>query len=41
MLTEFSRITFRKKLDTALAELQADLAEWVRYYNEARVHQGR
>jgi transposase InsO family protein len=41
MLTEFYRITFRKKISTTLAELQADLDEWVRYYNEERVHQGR
>lgn len=41
MRNEFYRIPFRKKLYTTLAELQADLDEWVRYYNEARVHQGR
>ena len=40
-LNEFSRIPFRKKIYTTLAELQADLGEWVRYYNEERVHQGR
>ena len=40
-LNEFSRITFRKKIYTSLAELQTDLEEWLRYYNEARVHQGR
>jgi hypothetical protein len=26
---------------TTLTELQTDLAEWLRYYNEERVHQGR
>ena len=41
MLTEFSRITFRKKSSITLVELQADLEEWLRYYNEERVHQGR
>ena len=41
MLNEFYRITFRKKLYTTVAELQADLDEWLRYYNEERVHQGR
>ena len=41
MLNEFSRITFRKKSYVTLAELQADLDEWLRYYNEERVHQGR
>ena len=41
MLTEFYRITFRKKIYTTLAGLQADLDEWLRYDNEERVHQGR
>jgi len=41
MLQEFYRITFRKKIYTTLTELQADLDEWLRYYNEERVHQGR
>lgn len=41
MLNEFYRVTFRKKLYASLAELQTDLEEWLRYYNEERVHQGR
>jgi transposase InsO family protein len=41
MLNEFYRITFRKKLYSTLAELQADLEGWLREYNEERVHQGR
>jgi transposase InsO family protein len=41
MLNEFYRLTFRKKIYTTLAELQADLDEGVRSYNEERVHQGR
>src|SRR5712671_2608980 len=41
MLTEFYRITFRKKIYTTLTALQTDLEEWLRYYNEERVHQGR
>ena len=41
MLNEFSRMTFRKKLYTSLGALQADLEEWLRYYHEERVHQGR
>ena len=41
MLNEFYRITFRKKIYTSLVELQTDLDEWLRYYNEERVHQGR
>jgi hypothetical protein len=41
MRTEFSRIPFRKKIYTTLAELQADLDEWLRYSHDERVHQGR
>jgi hypothetical protein len=41
MLNEFYRITFRKKIYRSLIELQTDLDEWIRYYNEERVHQGR
>jgi hypothetical protein len=41
MLNEFYRITFRKKISTTRVELEADLDEWRRYYNEERVHQGR
>lgn len=41
MLNEFYRMTFRKKIYPTLAELQADLDDWLRYYNEERVHQGR
>ena len=41
MLNECYRITFRKKIYTTLTELQTDLDEWLRYYNEERVHQGR
>lgn len=41
ILTEFYRITFRKKIYTTLVELQKDLDEWLRYYNEERIHQGR
>ena len=41
MLNEFYRITFRKKIYTSLGALQTDLEEWLRYYNEERVHQGR
>ena len=40
-LNEFSRITFRKKIYTSLGELQTDLEEWLRYYKDERVHQGR
>jgi transposase InsO family protein len=41
MLNEFYRLTFRKKIYPTLAELPTDLDEWLRYYNEERVHQGR
>jgi len=41
VLTEFYRIAFRKKIYTGLAELQTDLEEWLRQYNEERPHQGR
>jgi hypothetical protein len=41
MLDEFYRVAFRKKVYRAIEELQADLDEWMSYYNEARTHQGR
>jgi transposase InsO family protein len=41
LLNEFYRITFRQKIYTNLADLQADLDGWLREYNEERVHQGR
>lgn len=41
MLNACYRISFRKKIYTSLVELQTDLDEWLRYYNDERVHQGR
>jgi transposase InsO family protein len=41
MLNEFYRIAFRKKLYTSIKELQDDLDDWIRSYNEERPHQGR
>ena len=41
VLNEFYRVAFRKKLYRSIEELQADLDEWLRYYNEQRPHQGR
>jgi transposase InsO family protein len=41
MLNEFYRIAFRKKLYASIRELQDDLDEWMRSYNEERPHQGR
>jgi transposase InsO family protein len=41
VLNEFYRVAFRKKLYTSIADLQEDLDQWVRCYNEERPHQGR
>ena len=41
MLNEFYRVAFRKKLYASIGELQDDLDEWIRSYNEERPHQGR
>jgi transposase InsO family protein len=41
MLNAFYRIAFRKKIYHSIAELQADLDEWVESYNNERPHQGR
>jgi transposase InsO family protein len=41
VLDEFYRVAFRKRLYGSIAELQADLDEWIRSYNEDRPHQGR
>ncbi len=41
ILQEFYQITFRKKLYTGLDELQKDLDEWIKYYNNERTHQGK
>lgn len=38
---EFYAIAFRKKLYSSLDDLQHDLDEWIRYYNEQRPHSGR
>jgi transposase InsO family protein len=40
-LDEFYRIAFRKKIYGSIAELQADLDDWIRGYNSERPHQGR
>lgn len=40
ILDEFFRETFRKKLYTSVAELQADLDEWLKHYNTERPHRG-
>jgi transposase InsO family protein len=41
MQDEFYAITFRKKLYQDLETLQADLDEWLAYYNNERPHSGR
>jgi transposase InsO family protein len=41
ILDEFYRVTFRRKLYNTLEELQADLDDWIRYYNQDRTHQGK
>ena len=40
ILQEFYQVTFRKKLYGNIEELQADLDEWLEYYNNERTHQG-
>lgn len=41
MQDEFYSIAFRKKLYRSLEELQTDVNEWLRKYNEFRPHSGR
>ena len=41
VLNEFSRVAFRKRIYSSIAELQVDLDAWIRSYNEERPHQGR
>jgi Integrase core domain len=39
MLDEFYRVAFRKKIYGSISELQGDLDDWVKSYNEERPHQ--
>lgn len=41
ILQEFYQIAFRRRLYQSLEELQADLDEWLDYYNHRRTHQGK
>lgn len=41
VLDEFYKVTLRKKVYSSLEELQADLDEWLEYYNFERTHQGK
>jgi transposase InsO family protein len=38
---EFYSIAFRKKVYRSIAEIQLDLDQWVRQYNEERTHSGK
>jgi hypothetical protein len=38
---EFYSVAFRKKLYTSLEQLQADLDEWISFYNSQRPHSGK
>jgi len=38
---EFYAVAFRKKIYNNLDEMQADLDNWIRYYNEERTHSGK
>lgn len=38
---EFYAIAFRKKIYNTLDDLQNDLDEWIKYYNQERPHSGR
>lgn len=41
ILQEFYQVAFRRKYYETLEALQADLDEWIRYYNTERTHQGK
>ena len=41
VLNEFYQIAFRKKIYTSIEELQLDLDNWLKVYNEDRTHQGK
>jgi len=41
MKDEFYSVAFRKKIYTTMDELQADVNEWLRKYNELRPHSGK
>ncbi len=41
MLNEFYRVTFQKKINRTLVELQADLDAWMKEYSQQCSHQGR
>ena len=41
ILNEFYQVAFRKKIYSSLEELQQDVDDWVREYNEERPHSGK
>lgn len=41
ILQEFYQVAFRRKIYRTIEELQADLDEWIAYYNNDRTHQGK
>lgn len=41
ILQEFYQVAFRKKLYSNLEELQKDVDDWIKYYNNERTHQGK
>jgi transposase InsO family protein len=41
ILNEFYRIAFRRKVYNTIEELQWDLDEWIKEYNEERTHSGK
>lgn len=41
ILQEFYQVAFRRKIYSALGELQADLDHWIADYNNERTHQGK
>jgi transposase InsO family protein len=41
MQEEFYAVAFRKKMYLTLDEMQHDLDEWIKYYNNDRPHSGR
>jgi hypothetical protein len=41
MQEEFYAVAFRKKLYDNITEMQRDLDEWMKFYNNERVHSGR
>lgn len=41
ILEEFYQVAFRKEIYSSIEQLQADLDNWIRYYNDERTHSGR